>query len=94
MATKSARNAAPYLLLFRNTGPETHQHLSPEERQQLVTLRAVQNSQVEAAGKVRASLDTVATATAQLADSGNADARTIVEELRKRGITINPATPK
>jgi hypothetical protein len=28
--------SAPYLLLFRNTGPETHAHLSPEERQQLV----------------------------------------------------------
>ena len=26
----------PYLLLFRNAGPETHQHLSPEERQRLV----------------------------------------------------------
>ncbi|MFA6960018.1 MAG: YciI family protein [Opitutaceae bacterium] len=26
----------PYLLLFRNTGPETHQHLSPEQRQQLI----------------------------------------------------------
>ncbi|MDF3056038.1 MAG: hypothetical protein K0R17_253 [Rariglobus sp.] len=24
------------MLLFRNTGPETHQHLSPEQRQQLV----------------------------------------------------------
>jgi hypothetical protein len=30
-------NAAPFLLLFRNTGPETHQHLSPSQRQQLVT---------------------------------------------------------
>jgi len=28
---------APYLLFFRNSGPETHQHLSPEQRQQLVT---------------------------------------------------------
>ncbi len=28
--------AAPYLLLFRNTGPETHEHLSPDERQDLV----------------------------------------------------------
>jgi len=28
---------APYLLLFRNSGPENHQHLSPEQRQQLVT---------------------------------------------------------
>lgn len=28
---------APYLLLFRNTGPENHRHLSPQERQQLIT---------------------------------------------------------
>jgi hypothetical protein len=27
---------SPHLLLFRNTGPETHAHLSPEERQRLV----------------------------------------------------------
>jgi hypothetical protein len=26
----------PHLLLFRNTGPETHQHLTADERQQLV----------------------------------------------------------
>ncbi len=30
-------NPTPYMLLFRNSGPETHQHLSPEERQQLMT---------------------------------------------------------
>ena len=29
--------AIPYLLFFRNSGPETHQHLSPDQRQQLVT---------------------------------------------------------
>ena len=27
---------APFMLLFRNTGPENHQHLSAEQRQQLV----------------------------------------------------------
>jgi hypothetical protein len=27
---------APYMLLFRNSGPETHAHLSPEQRQRLV----------------------------------------------------------
>jgi hypothetical protein len=27
----------PYLLFFRNSGPETHQHLSPSQRQQLLT---------------------------------------------------------
>src|SRR3954468_15607705 len=36
MATKTHPTAQPYMLLFRNTGPETHQHLSPDQRQQLV----------------------------------------------------------
>ena len=27
---------SPYLLLFRNTGSENHEHLSPEERQRLI----------------------------------------------------------
>jgi hypothetical protein len=35
MPTSSA--PIPYLLFFRNCGPETHRHLSPEERQQLLT---------------------------------------------------------
>jgi hypothetical protein len=34
---KTTPPSVPYLLFFRNTGPETHQHLSPEQRQQLVT---------------------------------------------------------
>jgi hypothetical protein len=29
--------SSPYMLFFRNSGPETHQHLSPDQRQQLVT---------------------------------------------------------
>ena len=32
----SSSTPAAYLLLFRNTGPENHQHLSPEQRQQLI----------------------------------------------------------
>ncbi len=35
MDTATPRNS--YLLLFRNSGPETHAHLSAEERQRLVT---------------------------------------------------------
>lgn len=35
MTNKST--AKPFMLLFRNTGPENHAHLSPEERQELVT---------------------------------------------------------
>jgi hypothetical protein len=30
-------NATPYILFFRNSGPETHAHLSADERQQLMT---------------------------------------------------------
>src|SRR5688572_26099030 len=37
METNLPAASVPYLLFFRNTGPETHQHLSPEQRQQLVT---------------------------------------------------------
>ncbi len=37
METHPPSAVAPFLLFFRNSGPETHQHLSPEQRQQLVT---------------------------------------------------------
>jgi len=35
MATNPTPASSPFLLLFRNTGPETHQHLSREQREQL-----------------------------------------------------------
>src|SRR4051812_2104576 len=34
---ETASLTAPYMLFFRNSGPETHQHLSPSQRQNLVT---------------------------------------------------------
>lgn len=37
MPLPPAAPATPHLLLFRNSGPENHAHLSPKERQQLVT---------------------------------------------------------
>ena len=60
------------------------------EQQQLKSLRAAQDAPLEKATKLRASLDAVAAGTARLANAGNTNARVIVEELRKRGITINP----
>jgi hypothetical protein len=36
MKTTPPAANAPYLLFFRNSGPENYQHLSPEQRQQLV----------------------------------------------------------
>jgi hypothetical protein len=59
------------------------------ERQQLAALQSSLDAQEAPAKKVRASLDAVATATAKLASAGNANARVVVEELRKRGVTIN-----
>ncbi|MEO5772476.1 MAG: hypothetical protein ABIQ29_10455 [Burkholderiaceae bacterium] len=64
------------------------------EQRQLTLAQANQESQYQAATKLRAALDGVATATAKLATEGNANARVVVEELRKRGVTIRPnATP-
>lgn len=41
----------PYLLFFRNTGPETHAHLSPEQRQQLMTRWNAWYDELAAEGK-------------------------------------------
>ncbi len=61
------------------------------ERQQLMQAQTNLEPQEQAATKLRASLDALAVATAGLAAQGNPNARVIVEELRKRGVTINPA---
>jgi len=64
-----------------------------KERQNLATVFANQKTQYDTAVKLRTSLDTVARDTATLASNGNADAKLIVQELAKRGITINPNAP-
>lgn len=61
------------------------------EQQQLAKARSGLEPQEAGATKLRASLDAVASATARLAETGNPNARVIVDELRKRGVTINPA---
>ena len=61
------------------------------ERDQLSAIESSLQPQEQNAAKLRASLDAVATATAKLAAAGNANARVIVDELRRRGVTINPS---
>ena len=61
------------------------------ERQILQTAYASQQQTVDNAGKLRASLDTLAADTQRLADGGNPNARALVDELKKRGVTINSA---
>ena len=63
------------------------------ESNALTTNRENQEVQKKNADKVRQALDALARDTARLADRGNAGARLIVDELRKRGVTINPDAP-
>ena len=65
------------------------------DKQALQSAHASQQQTVDNAGKLRGSLDTLAADTQRLADAGNGSARLLVEELKKRGVTINPgAAPK
>ena len=59
------------------------------ERQALQTAYASQQQTVDNSAKLRASLDTLAADTQRLADSGNPNARALVDELKKRGVTIS-----
>ena len=61
------------------------------ERQQLAAAQAGADARVQAATKVRAAVDALAAATARLAADGNPSARSVIEQLRVRGITVNPA---
>lgn len=63
------------------------------DRQALQAGYASQQQTVESSGKLRASLDALAADTQRMADGGNPNAKLLVEELRKRGITINTSPP-
>ena len=63
------------------------------DRQALQAGYASQQQTVENSGKLRASLDALAADTQRMADGGNPNAKLLVEELRKRGITINTSPP-
>ncbi len=61
-----------------------------DERSALAALKVSQMQPLDQSQKLRASLDSVAASTERLAEAGNASATLLVDELRKRGITINP----
>jgi len=71
------------------SGAQMYQLFS--ERSTLKTLLSNQATPFAASQKLRVQLDAVASGTQRLADQGNQNARLVVEELRKRGITINPS---
>src|SRR5262245_45780821 len=74
--------------LFLWVGFQTTQLIT--ERQTLQTLWQGQEAQVQSSQKLRASLDAIASGTGKLAQQGNPSAKLIVDELKKRGVTINP----
>ena len=61
-----------------------------EERGALSASREAQEPQVQNSSKLRASLDAMARETARPAKQGNANARLLIDELQKRGVTVNP----
>jgi len=63
------------------------------ERDALATLHSNQEKQFQESKKLRESLDKIARETQLLANRGNKGALLVVDELRKRGITINPEVP-
>jgi len=64
------------------------------ENTRLSAMLANQQALVQNSEKLRASLDTLASETAKLAAEGNPNARLLVDELRKRGVTINPSAAR
>lgn len=63
------------------------------ERSSLQKAIAEQEKPMEQSQKVRKALESLAARTARLAQGGNANATIVVEELRKRGITIDLDAP-
>ncbi len=60
------------------------------ERTALADAKARQEKQVEGAKGIRTRLDKLAADTQLLANRGNENAKLVVDDLRARGITINP----
>ena len=63
------------------------------ERNSLQEIKAAQEPTIEQAQKLRAQLDSISKKTLELAQQGNSGAALIVEQLAKRGVTINPKPP-
>jgi hypothetical protein len=95
-ASVAAAPRSPYvpmllgaLALLGWLGFQTQQLIN--EREALKVAYVSQQQTVDSAGKLRASLDALASDTQRMADGGNPSAKLLVDELRRRGITINTA---
>lgn len=53
MITQKSSDASPFLIIFRNAGPDTHAHLTPEQRTQLMQQWNNWYEDLSAKGKVQ-----------------------------------------
>jgi len=67
-----------------------HTYQLVRERGMLQQAKVSQEPTIVQAQKLRAQLDAISKKTLELAQQGNAGATLIVEELARRGVTINP----
>ena len=58
------------------------------ERSNLFEVQLAQEPTVQEGAKLRQQLDSLAKKTAALADAGNSGAKSVIEEMRRQGITI------
>jgi hypothetical protein len=63
------------------------------ERGVLQSVRVTQEPTIEQAKKLRTQLEIISQKLLELAQQGNPGAKQIVEELARRGVTINPNSP-
>lgn len=61
------------------------------DKKALRDAHAQQQQTVDKSAQLRAALDALATDTQRLAEAGNPNARSLVDELKRRGVTITPA---
>jgi hypothetical protein len=61
-----------------------------QQRIDLGAIRVAQEQAVQNGQKLRSQLDQLADATARLAAAGDANAKTIVEEMGRQGVTLRP----
>jgi hypothetical protein len=65
-----------------------------KERDNQIAVQNNQETQLQNAGKLRATADALALGTYRLASQGNPNAKFLMDYLAKRGITINPPQQK
>ena len=62
------------------------------ERGHLADLKLAQEPSVQEGTKLRQQLESLGAKTAQLAESGNANAKAIVDDFRRQGVTLKPGS--